>query len=191
MGRHATWGGIIGPLAFIAAWSVGGAVTSRDYSPARDTISQLAAVDAPTRWLMTSGMVVFGFALLAYAIPLRRALPGSAWIAAGATGATTLGVAATPIDHSPLVDRLHLLAAGPGYITLALIPLLARRPLLDAGHGRLAVFGVAMATVAIAALPVSLFVVRTGLFQRIGLTAGDAFLIASVPVVRTLLTNRT
>lgn len=184
MWRTMAWGGFVGPLAFVGAWVIAGSITTREYSPVHDTISQLAAVGAPTRWLMTSGMIGFGFALLAYAIPLRRALAGSSWIAAGATGIATLGVAATPLDRSEFVDGLHLLAAGVGYATLTLVPLLARRPLLAAGQDRLAAFGVAMAIVAIASLPLSVIVAPTGLFQRLGLTAGDLFLVASVPGVR-------
>lgn len=187
MWRRSAWGGLVGPLAFVGAWALGGVITSREYSPVHDTISRLAAVDAPTRWLMTSGMIVFGVALLVYAVPLRRAITGPSWITAGATGAATLGVAATPLDRSDLVDGLHLVAAGIGYVTLAAIPVLAFRPLLAAGRRGLAVFGATMAVVAVAALPISLVVAESGLFQRLGLTAGDLFLVASVPSVRSIL----
>ena len=105
-------------------------------------------------------------------------------------GLATLGVAAAPLDHSDLVDGLHVIAAGVGYVTLAAVPLLAFRPLVAAGHHRLAAFGAAMASVSAVALPTSLVVSQTGLFQRIGLTAGDAFLVASVPVVRALRAQR-
>lgn len=190
MWRGLAWGGSVGPVAFVGAWAIGGWVTSRDYSPVEDTISQLAAIGAPTRPLMTAGMLTFGAALPAYAMALRRAIPGRAWVAAAATGVATIAVAATPLDHSELVDRLHLVAAGIGYITLAAVPVLARRSLIDAGHERLANVGSALAAVSAMALPTSLVVSQTGLFQRIGLTAGDLFLVASVPVVRRLLAAR-
>lgn len=177
------WGGVIGPAAFIGAWAIGGAVTSRNYSPVDDTISQLAAVGAPTRVLMTSGMIAFGLALPVYAVALRRALPGPAWIAAAATGLSTLAVAAVPLDRSDLVDTLHLVAAGTGYVTLAAVPLLARRHLVATGHPRLAALGVAMAGISAVSLPTSLLVEQAGLFQRLGLTASDVFLMASVPMV--------
>ncbi len=190
MRRGVVWGGAIGPVAFISAWAIGGVTTSRAYSPVEDTISQLTAVGAPTRALMTAGMVTFGVAVPTYALALRRALPGPAWIAAAATGIATLGVAATPLDYSELVDNLHRLAAGAGYITLAVVPLFARKALIAAGHVRFAAFGTALAAVAAVALPTSLVVSQTGMFQRIGLTAGDLFLITSVPVVRKLLRGR-
>lgn len=175
-------------MGFVTAWALGGALTNRGgYSPVHDTISQLAAVDANTRPLMTSGMVLFGLAVPAYALALRRTVPGGAWIAAAATGIATLGVAATPLDHSDLVDLLHQIAAGAGYVTLALVPVLARRSLHETGHHRLASFGTAMAVVSAIALPTSLVVEQTGFFQRLGLGAGDAFLIASVPAIRSTL----
>ena len=186
MRNRLAWGGAVGPAAFIGAWAIGGAVTSRVYAPVNDTISQLAAVEAPTRPLMTAGMLTFGVAVPLYALALRRALPGKAWIAAAATGVATLGVAAAPLDRSELVDNLHVVAAGAGYVTLAAVPVLARKALVDAGRARLAAFGVVMAAAAAVALPVSLVVSQTGLFQRIGLTAGDLFLIASVPTLARL-----
>lgn len=181
----------MGPLGFVSAWALGGALTDRDdYSPVHDTISQLAAVDANTRPLMTSGMVLFGLGVPAYALALRGAGTGRAWMPAVATGIATLGVAATPLDHSEVVDRLHYIAAGAGYVTLAVVPILARRALREAGHHRVAAFGTAMAAVSAVALPTSLVVDQTGLFQRIGLSAGDAFLLASVPAIRSMLSKR-
>lgn len=190
MRRGLAIGGAVGPIGFVSAWAIGGIVTSRRYSPVEDTISQLAAIGAPTRALMTAGMVVFGVAVPTYAVALRDALPGRAWIAAAATGIATLGVAAAPLDHSDVVDTLHLIAAGAGYVTLAAVPLLAHRALSDAGHRKLATFGLAMAAVSAVALPTSLVVAQTGLFQRMGLAAGDLFLIASVPTVASVTTRR-
>lgn len=190
MKQFLAWSGAVGPAAFIGAWAIGGAISSRSYSPIEDTISQLAAVGAPTRSLMTAGMVTFGIALPTFAVALHGALPGRAWIAAAATGITTLGVAATPLDRSELSDNLHLVFAGAGYVTLAAVPLLARTALIAEGYHRLAAFGTAMTAVSAVALPTSLAVSQSGLFQRIGLTAGDLFLIASAPVVATLLRRR-
>ncbi len=51
-------GAIWGPGLFIVAWVVGG-IAFVGYSPLEDTISELAAVDAPTRVLMTLGLVAF------------------------------------------------------------------------------------------------------------------------------------
>ena len=89
-------GGVVGPVAFVAAWTVCGAVTD-GYSPVQDAISDLAAVGAPTRVAMTAGFVVFGIGVIAFGFALRAALHSRAWIAAIGTGACTIGVAATPL----------------------------------------------------------------------------------------------
>ncbi len=183
---RAAWGGVLGPVAFVGAWAIGGTITSREYSPVLDTISRLAAIGADTRPLMTTGMIVFGLAVPVYGVVIRRAVPGPAWISAVIAGVATLGVAALPLDHSSLVDSLHLVAAGVGYVALALVPVLARSGLIASGHRRLAMFGSVAAIVAGASMVTSLVVDQSGLFQRIGLTSGDAFLVASVPAIASL-----
>lgn len=185
--RRLAWAGALGPIAFVTAWAVGGGTTDRAYSPVRATISRLAAVGADTRPLMTAGFVVFGVAVPTFALALRRAVPGPAWVAAVVTGTATLAVAALPLDRSASIDAAHGVAAGVGYVSLALTPLLAARPLLRLGERRLAITGLALATVAAVALPVSLAVEQTGLFQRLGLGAVDLWFVLAVPTVRRLL----
>ena len=175
-------GGVVGPAGFIAAWAAG-AVVSKELSPVQDAISRLAAVGADTRPLMTTGFVVFGIGLPVFATALRRHVAGPAWIAAAATGLCTLGVALAPLDRSASVDRLHAVFAGLGYLTLAATPLLAARPLRRAGHRRLADCGIAAGSLAALSLALSLTGLPTGLFQRIGLTAGDVWIVASAAMV--------
>jgi hypothetical protein len=174
--RAAALAGVIGPAAFIGAWTVGGAVTTRDYSPIDDAISRLAAIGADTRPLMTAGFAVFGVALPVYASALRSAVGGAAWLTAAATGLSTLAVAAAPLDRSSGVDTLHGVAAGLGYVTLAATPLLAARPLLQHGHRALARFGLASGSVSAIALVLTTTNLPTGLFQRIGLTSADVWI---------------
>ena len=174
----AAWGGVIGPVAFVGAWALG-AIVADDLSPVDDAISRLAAIGANTRPLMTAGFVVFGAALPVYALALRRAVSGPAWIAAAATGLSTIGVALAPLDRSAAVDSVHAVFAGLGYLTLAATPLLAAGPLRRTGHAALARFGVAAGAVAGASLVLSLTGLPTGLFQRLGLTAGDAWIVGS------------
>jgi hypothetical membrane protein len=168
--RHLAWGGVVGPLAFISCWLAGG-LRTEGYSPVDDAISRLAADGAETRWLMTFGFVAFGVGVPLFGLALRRALPGSrAWIAAVVTGVATIGVALTPLDLSDGVDRLHGIAAGTGYASLALLPILA---------------GLAMGSrcsVAVGLL-IGLCLVGTfvdqvnGLAQRTGLTLGDLWIL--------------
>ena len=107
---RARYGGVIGPVAFIAAWVTTGQLTD-GYSPVHDPISDLAAVNAPYRGWMTAGFVVFTGGLVAYGLALRARRAGPAWIAAVITGVATLGVAALPLDHSSAVDTAHGVAA--------------------------------------------------------------------------------
>jgi hypothetical membrane protein len=177
--RAAAVGGVIGPAAFIGAWTVGAAVTTREYSWIDDAISRLAAVGADTRAVMTAGFVGFGVGLPVYASALRRVVQGPAWLAAAATGMATLGVAATPLEHSATVDNLHAVVAGIGYVTLAATPLLAARPLLLHGHRALAAAGIVAGTVSTIALALTTTGLPTGLFQRLGLTASDIWVATS------------
>ena len=169
-------GGVLGPAAFVGAWIVGAATSSIPYSVINDPISRLAAVDAPTRPLMTAGFIAFGIGVPACALRLRTLVPGSAWVAAAGAGVTTLLVAATPLDRSALTDQLHGVAAGSGYVFLAAAPLLAAGPLRRHGHRLFAALSVAAGLTSAICLPLSLSGLPTGLFQRIGLTAGDTWI---------------
>jgi hypothetical membrane protein len=182
--RTALLGGVVGPAGFIGAWVVGSATTSAPYSWVDDAISQLAAVGSDTRWLMTAGFVTFGVSLPAFGWALRSTLAGRAWITATATGLATLAVAATPLGRSELVDRLHGLFAVTGYATLAATPLLAAPALLAMGHRRLAVSGVAAGITSSIALALTASGLPAGLFQRLGLTVTDAWIITAALVMR-------
>jgi hypothetical protein len=182
--RTAALGGVIGPAGFIGAWVIGAAMTDAPYSSVDDAISRLAAVGSDTRWLMTAGFVTFGVSLPMYAWALRSTIPGRAWITATVTGLATLAVAAAPLDRSDMLDRLHGIFAGIGYVALAATPLLAVAPLLALGHRRLARCGLTAGVVSAVALALTATGLPTGLFQRIGLTVSDAWIIASALAIR-------
>lgn len=134
---------------------------------------------APTRAGMTAGFALFGAGMGAYALALRSTLPGRAWAAALATGVATLGVAAFPLGSSAATEDAHAVFAFVGYATLAATPLLAARGEARRGRARWArcsmAAGVASGTLLLATLlgPVH------GLFQRLGLTVGDLWVMAS------------
>ena len=100
------WCGVVGPTGFVAAWATAGTL-AKGYSPVQEAISHLAALRAPTRWLMTAGFVCFGVAVPVYSSALRNSLGGRAWLAAATTGVATLGAGAFPLDISPTTDRVH------------------------------------------------------------------------------------
>ncbi len=176
--RAAALGGIIGPVAFAGAWIATGAAAGH-YSPVDDAISRLAAVHAPTRAAMTAGFVAFGVGVPCYAWALRCALPGRAWLTAAATGLATLGVAAAPLDRSATGDHLHACFAGLGYVTLAATPLLAAITLRRDNQRAAARVSAGAGAFAAASLALTLTGNAHGLFQRAGLSAGDAWIVAS------------
>jgi hypothetical membrane protein len=183
--RLTALGGVMGPAAFIGAWTLGAAMTRRDYSSVDQAISRLAEVGADSRVVMTTGFVALGFGVPIYATALRQAVGGHAWITATATGITTLIVAATPLALSATVDKAHTVFAGIGYVTLAATPLLSARPLLQRGNRRLARFGVAAGIASAVSLVLASSGLPTGLLQRIGLTTTHIWIAVSALTIAT------
>lgn len=167
-------GGVIGPAAFVGSWIVAGALTD-GYSPVHDAISDLAAIGAPTRVLMTSGLVVDGLGIVAFGLALRDELDGPAWIAAVGTGLATLGVAASPLGGWT-GDGVHAAFAGVAYSSTTALPLLAARTFAAGGRTRAARASIATGAVSAVALLASTAGPAHGLFQRLGLSAGDVWI---------------
>lgn len=182
--RRLAVGGILGPITFIAAWTIGGIVASH-YSPVDDAISHLAEIGASTRALMTTGFVAFGVGVLIYAIALRAALPGWSWLTAGASGLATLGVAAAPLGRSSAGDALHGTFAGTGYVMLALTPLLAAGPFRRSGQELAARASLVVGSISALSLVATTTVTFDGLCQRAGLTIVDLWIvITAVAILR-------
>jgi hypothetical protein len=182
--RRDAVGGVVGPVAFVAAWSLLG-LSAHHYSATQDAISRLAETGAPTRVAMTTGFVVFGVGVPLYARALRSALGGPAWVTAFATGIATLGVAAVPLG-APTRDTVHGWLAAAGYVTLAATPLFASRRFARAGRAGwsraslLSGMGAAVCLVATTAGP------SHGLFQRLGLGCVDIWIVATaIEMLRT------
>ncbi len=110
---------------------------------------------------------------------LRRHVPGPAWIATAVNAAATVGVAASPLEHSGLVDAAHT-AHGHNRVRVAgahppagrPAPLRRRPPRPGPGVGG---HGVAVG----ACLAATAGMESSGLPQRLGLTIGDAWLVAA------------
>lgn len=176
--RRLAVGAIVGPVGFVGAWLVG-SLTTPGYSMVEDAISRLAAAGADTRWLMTAGFIAFGLGVPAFGLALRAAIDGPAWIAAIVSGIATIGVAALPLDVSRTTDVAHGAAATLGYVSITAVPLLAATPLARAGFSRAAHVSRAAGVASAICLAATLAGVANGLFQRLGLTIGDAWLIAA------------
>lgn len=189
--RRLAFGGVVGPVAFVSAWILGGLLDDTDLSPIDDAISQLAAVDSNTRMLMTAGLLTFGFGVGAFAVAAASVLGIRTALALAATAVSTLAVAALPLGSSDAVDSLHGLAAGLGYVTLVLAPIAARKPLRRMGRRRLAAAGVLASTIAAVSLTASLTSAPTGLFQRLGIASIDIWIVAVAVLILRRCTSGT
>lgn len=167
---------MVGPTAFVTAWAILGA-TKPGYDPTRDAISRLAASGSSSRPAMTAALVVLGTGMALYSATLRTRLGGPAWIAAAANAVTTWSVAAFPLGSTS--DTGHGIAAGLSYATLAAIPLLAAPRFAGRGQPEWARAAAAAGILSMLCLGASLAGGRDGLFQRLGLTATQIFVVAS------------
>jgi hypothetical protein len=183
--RRLLAGGVAGPAAFAGAW-VWGSLTTDGYSMVGQPISRLAALGAPSRPVMTAGLLVFAGGVGAYAAAIRSDLPGRAWAAAAVSAAGSVAIAATPLE-GPLGGNVHAGAAGIAYASLVALQLTGAGPLAER-TGRAAVVPIsrAMAAVSAACLAGNAFGPEsvTGLFQRVGLTTGHAWIAASALALR-------
>jgi hypothetical membrane protein len=140
------------------------------YDPMTDAISRLAEIGAPNRWIVTTGMVTFGVAVIVFGRSLPRR---AAWLAVVA-GVASLAVAAFPCTEGcpgggSFTDVAHVLAAGVHYVALVGMALLASRsPVV-----RVVVLGAGTAL-----LLHGSGIGPNGALQRLGLTTLDAWMIA-------------
>ncbi|MDQ4097755.1 MAG: DUF998 domain-containing protein [Actinomycetota bacterium] len=169
--------GLVGPAAFIATWGILGAGAS-NYSAVRDPISRLAASGASTRGAMTAGLLALGTGLVGSAIALRDDLPGPAWAFAASTGVSALAVAAAPLG-SPLIDDIHGAVASLGYVTLAATPVAASVAMVGRGERHWVRISMVAGAVCGLCLLASAAVPARGLFQRLGLTSGHLWVMAT------------
>ena len=182
--RTAAVGGVLGPLLFVASWAASGAL--RDgYSPVHDAISRLAERGAPERWIVTSGMLAFGAGSLLLAAALRsdeRLRKTS--LAVVVVGLSAVAVAMFPCSQGcpglgELTDNAHILAAGVNYAAFTAAPFFTAAA-IHRDDRRFAAISVAAASVAAAALVVQASGLgANGLWQRIGLTIDDTWMLVT------------
>ena len=127
------WGlaaAVVAPVALVGGWWWSATLTP-GYDPIRQPVSDLAAGDAPTRWLMTAALVVTGVAYIVAAVGLRpadgagRGLLGvgggavllTAWISNATPGRNEVG---------------HMIATYLTFVTLTVWPAVIARNRPDA-----------------------------------------------------------
>lgn len=165
--KRFVWSGVVGPVVFVAGWLVLG-LTRENFSMVSDPISELARVHTSTHATMT---IVFGM----YALCLLGFAYATSNIVAAMNALATAAVAAFPLGGA---DTAHFVSAAIAYVTLALLPLTVRR---TADEWTFTLLITVTLTISVIA-PHSVH----GIFQRIGLTVGDLWIIArSLQVMRT------
>lgn len=123
--RPALVSAALAPVFFIGGTLVAEALWP-DFDPVTQTISELAAGDAPTRVFMTIMFALTGVSHLVtsvFAVGIGR--PGR--IALGLAGLATIGVAASPLPTIASSSTAHTLAALAGFVLLAIWPVLGMR----------------------------------------------------------------
>lgn len=168
-------GAIIGPVVFIASWIVGGLVLD-GYSPVTDAISRLAAAGAVTVPILNTGLAVYGLGVLIGAVGLRATIGHPAAVALATNAVLTFGVLVTPLDHSALIDRMHTLFAASAYAALALASLLAARHFRKMEKRAASVASLLVGVTTAMSLAATAIAESSGLYQRIGLTVSDVWM---------------
>ena len=125
IGRPAIVSSYLAPVLLIGGTVVAGAL-SPGYDPVRQTISELAAGDAPTRVLMTAFFVLTGLCHLV-TVTFARGIGIAGRVAFLIGALATLGVAAFPLPTVAGSSATHTAFAMIGFIALAAWPLLGMR----------------------------------------------------------------
>jgi predicted phosphodiesterase/hypothetical membrane protein len=112
-------------VSLVGGWTWAAALQA-GFDPRAESISALAAVGTPHRWVMTTALVVTGLGHLVTAWALGAARRAGRLALAGA-GAATLAVAALPLPSRGESSTAHLLVAATAFGLLGLWPVLAAR----------------------------------------------------------------
>jgi len=131
------WGvvtSVAAPVLLIGGWTLAAALRPDRFDSMKDTISDLAAIDAPHRWVMTSALVGVGAAHIGTALALRPATPAARWLLATGGVATVL-VATNPLPGDGGSAPAHTLVAGVSFVALGAWPAISWRRRSPVTHG--------------------------------------------------------
>lgn len=108
---------LLAPVLLIGGWTLAAALQPDGFDPRVRTISDLAALDAADRWVMTLGIAGTGLCHLVTALGLRPAArPGRALLALG--GLATVLVALFPLPGGGSSSSAHSVAAFASFVLL-------------------------------------------------------------------------
>lgn len=132
------WGRVssaLAPVLLVGGWTLAASRQVGGFDSVQRTISELAALDATDRWIMTAGIAGTGVCHLVTAASLRPAArPGRAVLALG--GAFTVLVAVFPLPAGGGSSAAHGAVALGAFVSLSAWPLASwRRAEVSAGSG--------------------------------------------------------
>lgn len=127
--RWVPWWGVVSavvaPLAFNGGWLYAGSLVP-GYDPVRSSISDLAAQEAPNRWVMTVALLLTGLAHVVTAVGMRPAdVAGRTLLGVG--GVATMLAAWIPntlVGHNAVG---HMIATYLGLVALSVWPAVIAR----------------------------------------------------------------
>ncbi|MES2208869.1 MAG: DUF998 domain-containing protein [Chloroflexota bacterium] len=170
-------GAIWGPGLFIIGWLIGGFLYP-GATLANTHISSLAAVNAPSRLVMTIGQVAMAAGIAASAFPLRSILGLGAAYGLGLAAISLAAIIATPDGSVPDQGFVHGGFAVLFYAALISVGGLAARHLRSGGFKVAGILAIVVALATAVFLWSSLGETASGLYQRLGITTTSVWLMA-------------
>lgn len=121
--RTAAVSSALGALALIGGWTWAADLVGSGFDARAESISALASLGTPHRWVMTAALVATGIAHCVTAAALGSArLPGRVVLALG--GVATVAVAVVPLPSRSESSVAHTAVATASFVLLALWPVL-------------------------------------------------------------------
>jgi hypothetical protein len=170
-------GAIWGPGLFILGWLIGGFLHP-SATLVNTHISTLAAVNAPSRVVMTIGQIAMAAGLAASAFPLRSILGLGAAYGLGLAAISLAVIIVTPDGSVPDRGFVHGGFAILLYASLVAVGGLASRHLRSGGFRVAGLLAIGVAIASAVFLWLSLGETTPGLYQRLGITTTSVWLMA-------------
>jgi Protein of unknown function (DUF998) len=122
--RNVPWWGLVSsaaaPVLLVGGWTAAARAQPWPVDPVAVTVSALAAVGVPSRWVMTLTVAIVGVCYIVTGMALRPAgLPGRLILIAGAAGGMLVTVNPLP-PHGG--SPAHAFWASVGFVALAVWP---------------------------------------------------------------------
>ncbi|WP_353951572.1 DUF998 domain-containing protein [Knoellia sp. S7-12] len=108
-------------VALVGGWTWAATQQPAGFDSVRESISALAALETPHRWIMTVALILTGLAHIGSALMLPGLRRAGRWVLGGA-GLATIGVALVPLPSRSDGSLAHTVVASVSFVLLALWP---------------------------------------------------------------------